>query len=275
MKQLLFLLIAMCTALTLHAQRGTVSGTVKNPSGTGIAHATVRELDASNRVVGHTTTDANGIFTFKVKDMMHSIQVIAPAYRKVTHKMLGHQRIHVTLEPRRKSPLVGHERIVLSSDALFCGKYLGEEVPQWAWIEQLNDTAFTLILPIQTETTVDEYSQGRTLTLLSASGRQLMQWANVVDAYPVTGQPGEISHTVLTQSYTGGDNSPGISAVTQQCYAYPHFQFSLSQLRQLVASPDQLHRIVVDTYKADNYWNFYPTSRTAELLRSVLERAKE
>ncbi len=276
MKKMLILLVAvLTTATTLYAQRTTVSGIVKDANGSAIPEATIRELDQNKRVVNHTKSDANGIFTFKVRNNeRHSIQVIAPGFRKITHKMLGNSRINVTLEPRRKSPLAGNEKIILRSDELFCGRYNGENIRQWAWVEQMNDTLFTLILPIQTETVVDEYPQGRTLTLLSVFDQQFMQWSNVVDAYPIPGQPGELNATVLTQSYTGGDNVPGISADVKNCYAYPHFQFSLSQLERLVAKPAELQRIVVDTYKADNYWNFYPTNETESLLKKLLEKVK-
>ena len=54
-------------------------------------------------------------------------------------------------------------------------------------------------------------------------------------------------------------------------YAYPHFQFTKANLEYLAAHPDALRRLAVDTYKADNYWNFYPTDQTAALLKQVLE----
>ena len=191
MKKIVFILIAVLIPAITSAQSGTVSGKVINVQGKGVANASVRELDHNKRVINHTEADANGIFTFKVRDKQHSIQVIAPGYRKITHKMLGHSRVNVTLQERRKSPLAGNEKIILRSDELFCGKYQNENVKQWAWIEQVNDTLFTLILPIRTHTLIDEYPQGRTLTLLSTFDHQLMQWSNVVDAYPVAGTPEE------------------------------------------------------------------------------------
>lgn len=274
MKKIVFILIAVLIPAITSAQSGTVSGKVINVQGKGVANASVRELDHNKRVINHTEADANGIFTFKVRDKQHSIQVIAPGYRKITHKMLGHSRVNVTLQERRKSPLAGNEKIILRSDELFCGKYQNENVKQWAWIEQVNDTLFTLILPIRTHTLIDEYPQGRTLTLLSTFDHQLMQWSNVVDAYPVAGTPEEIKSTVLTQSYTGTDNTPGISTNVKDCFAYPHFQFSLKDLTFLANNPSKLQRLVADTYKVDNYWNFYPTEKTDKLLKELLKKVK-
>ena len=275
MKKIVFIIIAALMPIMATAQSGTVSGKVINMQGEGIPEATVRELDHNNRVVNHTVADANGIFTFKVKDNQHSIQVIAPGYRKITHKLLGYSRVNVTLPERRKSPLAGNEKIVLRSDELFCGRYQGENVRRMAWIEQVNDKLFTLILPIRTQTVVDEYPQGRTLTLLSSFDQHLMQWTNVVDAYPIPGAPDEVKSTVLTQSYTGNSNTPGISVNNQDCYAYPHFQFTLDDLKYLVKHPSHLQRLVADTYKADNYWNFYPTEKTDILLKKLLNKVQK
>ena len=78
MKKIVFIIIAALMPIMTTAQSGTVSGKVINMHGESIPEATIRELDHNNRVVNHTIADANGIFTFKVKDNQHSIQVIAP-----------------------------------------------------------------------------------------------------------------------------------------------------------------------------------------------------
>ena len=57
-------------------------------------------------------------------------------------------------------------------------------------------------------------------------------------------------------------------------YAYPHFQFTRSDLEYLVYNPHALRRLAMDTYKADNYWNLYPTGQTIELLKQVLQKSK-
>lgn len=272
MKKLLFILFAALSAATSQAQPYTVSGTVKDSCGQAIANASIREIDHNKRVINHTQSDENGIFTFKVRNGRHALQVMAPGYRKITHKLLNYKRVNITLEKRRTSPLAGNEKIVLRSDQLFCGRYMNENVKQWAWIEQLNDTTFCLVLPISTKTEIDEYPQGRTLTILSATGQHLMQWNNVADVYPIIGSPGEQSSTVLAQSYTNDDYVPGAIADDKESYVYPHFQFSLSQLKSLAEHPEDLQRMVVDTYKADNYWNFYPTNDTDRLLKELLQK---
>ena len=259
----------MLVSSSLLAQKQNVSGQISGPEGR-IPNVSIREVDANHRVYNHTTADKNGLFSFTVRDTQHSLQFLAPGYRMLTHKMLGHRSFRVTLEPRRVSPFIGNERLVLKSDRLFCGHYMGMDVKQMAWIEQMNDTLYTLILPVKMDMVIDEYPAGRTLLVLGDYDNLLIQLENVVDAYPIDVAPHEASDVHLAQSYYGIDRLPGGTEEKKQLYAYPHFQFTKANLEQLMAHPDALRRLAVDTYKADNYWNLYPTDETIDLLRQVL-----
>lgn len=267
--KILSLLLFCCTFSW--AQQQNVSGIVKGPDGT-IAKVSVREVDANHRVLNHTTTDRNGLFSFHVRDAaQHSLQFYAPGFRTFTHKMLGEKSFKVTMERRRTSPYVDKAKVILKSEHLFCGHYMGEVVRCQAWIEKMCDTLYTIILPVEMERPVDEYTAGRQLIVLDEVGRQVMLLENVVDAYPISGDPFEVSTSCLSQSYTGVGYVPGVDD-DKRFYAYPHFQISKAQLEQLLGKPEQMERLVVDTYNAKNYWNFFPTDKTFELLQKVLEK---
>ncbi len=250
-----------------------MSGQISGPDGR-IPNVSVREVDANHRVYNHTRADKNGLFSFTVRDAQHSLQFFAPGYRTFTHKMLGNKSFRVTLEPRRTSPFIGHEKLLLKSDRLFCGIYMGTEVRQMAWVEQMTDTLFTLILPIKMDMIIDEYPAGRQLLVLSGMSQQVMQWENVVDAYPIDVAPHDIHDHHLAQSYFGADRLLNGQEDNTPLYAYPHFQFTRANLEYLIEHPNILQRLAVDTYKADNYWNLYPTDQTVELLKKVLEKAQ-
>ena len=128
-----------------------------------------------------------------------------------------------------------------------------------AWIEQMNDTLYTLILPVKMDKVIDEYPAGRTLLVLSDNDRQLMLWENVVDAYPLDVAPHEANDYHLAQSYYGGDRL---------------LNGQEENTEYLVNNPNALRRLAMDTYKADNYWNLYPTNQTIELLKQVLQKRK-
>lgn len=273
MRYLLLLSLSLVLSLSAIAQRQNVSGQVFGPDG-AVANVSVREIDEDRRVCNHTHTDANGIFSFQVRNAQHYLQFHASGYRTLTHKMLGQKRFKVNLQPCRVSSYAGQEKLVLKSNKLFCGRYLSSDVSQMAWVEQLNDTIFSLILPIRMDLVIDEYPAGRTLLILGPRDEQVMQWENVVDAYPLLESPDEINEYHLTQSYFGVSRLPGGNEDDTPLYAYPHFQFTRSQLEYLCQHPDALQRLVVDTYKADNYWNLYPTAHTQELLQKILGKHK-
>lgn len=280
MRHSVLLLILFCCAATW-AQKQLVSGNVKGPEG-GIAKVSVREIDNSRRVFNQTTTDRNGNFSFKVRDTQHYLQFYAPGYRTLTYKMLGETSFRVKMEYRRTSPYVATAKVILKSNRLFNGHYLGEVVLRQAWIEKLCDSLYSIILPIEMDRAVDEYPAGRQLIFLDELDRQVMQIENVVDAYPILGDPDEVedsrieqAYNHVAQSYTGNDYIPGGEEGSEKLYAYPHFQISRSQLEQFCNNPALLGRIAVDTYRADNYWNLFPTDKTISLFRKALEKGEK
>lgn len=270
MKHLLILITLFCCS-SVWAQQYNISGVVKGPDG-NIAKVSVREIDGNHRVFNHTSTDKNGLFSFRVRDLRHSLQFYAAGYRTLSHKMLGAKSFKVTLEKRRTSPYVETAKVILKSEHLFCGHYLGEVVRQQAWIEKMCDTLYSIILPVEMERPVDEYSAGRRLIVLDELGRQVMELENVVDVYPIVGDPDDVSPWRLAQSYAGIEHIPGVGEGAERLYAYPHFQISRAQLEQICGRPDLLARLAVDTYRANNYWNFFPTDSTIELIRKTLEK---
>ena len=275
MQKNVIIIFLLCFSAIANAQKVRVSGIVVDQAGNAIPNVSVREIDENRRVVNHTKTDKNGIYSFKVRDNYNSIQFLASGYRKLTHKILGHTSVKATMEPRRMSPYAKSARIILHSNKILCGRYMGENVPVDTWIEQLNDTLFTIIVPIETNTEIDEYPRGRQLIVLTGLGQPMQQWANVVDAYPVLGSWEDVAGMRLTQSYDGIGTPPGGGNEKRKFYVYPHFQFTLSELQSLIKEVNTINRFAVDTYNADNLWNFYPTLDTAEELNKILQKQGE
>lgn len=265
--------LLLCTTLS-YAQRLTVSGKIIGPDGEQISGASIREIDNNHRIYNNTKSDKNGFYTFNVRDNNHSIQVLAKGFRKVTHKMLGKSTVNVHLERPRYSSLFGNEKVVLKTKDLLCGHIKHKNVPVQTFIEQVNDTVYSLVLPIRVETEIDEYPAGRTLLVLAEGDRQLMRWENAVDVYPQTGDPSSVKNMVLAMKSNGLGNVLGVTSAEEDLHVYPHFLFSSNDLNYLIEHPESLRRVVVDTHRADNYWNFYPTDKTIEILKDVLSKKK-
>ena len=269
MKNYIPAILALCLSLSAVAQKQTVSGTVKDAQGNPIAGVSVRELDHNRRVVKQTKSDANGLFSFPSKDTRHYIQFVADGYRRLTHKMMGYTLINATLDPRTVMPLNKKGKVVMRTDKLICGHQGEGEVPLTVWMEQFSDTLYAFIIPVEVESEVDEYPAGRTLTILDQGGKQMMQLENVVDAYPTS--PRSDEGIVMTQSYAGVDNVPGQSTVKRRYFVQPHFAVTASQLRTLMNRHQSIARILVDTYRADNYWNYYLSSQAGEVDLSMVQ----
>ena len=94
MRHFLFIVTLFCLApvWAQHQQQSptnvNVSGVVTGPDG-AVAKVSVREIDSEHRIFSHTRADGNGLFSFRVRDLQHSLQFYAPGYRTFTHKMLG------------------------------------------------------------------------------------------------------------------------------------------------------------------------------------------
>ena len=277
MKHFLFIVTLFCLAPIWAQQQKqsstnvNVSGTVMGPDG-AIAKVSIREIDGEHRIFNNSKTDRNGLFSFRVRDLQHSLQFYAPGYRTLTHKMLGAKSFKVTMEKRRTSPYVSSAKVILKSEHLICGHYMGEVVRRQAWIEKMCDTLYAIIVPVEMERPVDEYPAGRQAIVLDEYGNQVMQLENVVDVYPIAGDPDDVSQTCLAQSYTGIDRIPGGNDDENKLFAYPHFQISKTQLELICNQPTLLGRLAVDTYRANNYWNFFPTGKTVELFQKALEK---
>lgn len=284
MRPLILFLISLICCAPIRSQKKNatltgVSGVVYDSDNACIAKVSVREIDGNHRVYNQTKTDRNGLFSFRVRDTQHSLQFSAPGFRTLTHKMLGQNKFRVRMERRRTSPYVETAKVVLKSDRLFNGHYLGEIVRQQAWIEKMCDSLYAFIIPVQMDKPVDEYSAGRKLIVLDDVGQQVMLLENVVDAYPILGDPDDIDQSEIVQTYIGLEHggadsyyAPGGDSGSEKLYSYPHFQISRAQMEQICEKPELLSRIAVDTYRANNYWNFFPTDKTISLFRKALEK---
>lgn len=267
----MFLLLTM----TAMAQQQNVSGQVLDAQGKPIPNVSVREVDKDNRVLNHTKADANGMFSFVVRDAQHWIQFYSPDYVTLTHKILGKSTVKATMELKGKMD-IKKSRILLRTKKLICGMANGTNIPQKVWLEQLQDTVFSIIVPVSVNSVIDEYPAGRTLTVVGKTNSTIMELRNVVDAYPVNGDPDEISDHLLSHSGNGVDNDIMDSwQEDENLYCYPHFKVTLSQLRFIMDNIDNILCLNVDTYRADNYWNLYLLSDAKGLIEKALKKASK
>jgi iron complex outermembrane recepter protein len=79
----------------------TLSGTVKDPSGTPVSGAT---LSVAN--VRSVTTDAAGAFALDLPDSTYEIRVTHPGFQTETHRVTAGERLDLTLDPAFSETMV-------------------------------------------------------------------------------------------------------------------------------------------------------------------------
>lgn len=155
---------------------------------------------------------------------------------------------------------------------LICGHQGKQEISQVVWLEQLNDTLFTLKIPIQVKTMSTNYPEGRMLLVLNKDNKLVAGAYNIQDESPIAGDPNDEGHDLYssTNSSSSIGYIPGNSVRETPYFVYPRFIFTREELHYLAVHYKEIYRIVVDTADADNYWLFYPLSTFGEELRGFL-----
>lgn len=158
------------------------------------------------------------------------------------------------------------------STMLICGHHGKQEISQIVWLEQLNDTLFTLKIPIQVKTMSTNYPEGRMLLVLNKENKLVAAANNVQDESPSAGDPNDARHELYssTNSSSSVGYIPGNSVRETPYFVYPQFLFTREELEYLVKHHKDVYRIVVDTAEADNYWIFYPQSTFEEELKELI-----
>lgn len=240
--------------------------------------AFVMEINKDHRILHQTTTDENGVYVLPVSKVTNSVRVLCPGFYTLTHKVHENMAMNFRLQEKPKAADMGniHNKGV-ETNKLLCGHVGDSSRPQICRFEQVSDTLFSLIIPLQVKSLIDEYSIGRKMIFLDILDNQLLTVINGMDAQPIVGEPNNIERIIHVQAI-GEDYQPGQVVVTDNpsaaredgIYVYPRFQFTINQLMDLLGNGADVKRIAIDTPHADNYGILYPTSRFKDELRRVI-----
>ena len=91
-----------------------ITGNVSDTDGHLLEYANIVEEDEFHRIIAHTITDNNGIFTFKVVDPKHKIRVSYVGYKSKTID-ISSNKIAVVLEP---NTLIKEVRVTGRSESM-------------------------------------------------------------------------------------------------------------------------------------------------------------
>lgn len=285
----LFAFILFC-ALSLSAYAQHVSGKVQDPNGDPIFKAYVTELDNTNRICNQTTTDRAGNFTMAFTGVVgHYICITADGFQTRRQKIDAQDQIfkfNMSERPKSKLSLLkqqldqqaGKKRRYVRSNNLLCGRSGGQEVPWMVEIEQINDTLFTLQMPITALNANGAYPEGRTMVFLDKNDYHMLMGYCAEEAIPMLGNPADedvwnsIGKEITNEKVYARNSETMAFDSTDPIYYYPEFLFTLDELQLLCKEAENISYLVIDVETGDNYWNVYPMEDFGKELTKILNK---
>lgn len=248
-------------ALALTGQGQTVvSGGIVDADGP-IADIMVKEIDHNQRVLNSTTTDASGLFTMRVNNLNNALLISGSGYLRRIERMQGRTRFDIQLlrvTHSLEEELLQERHPHTESFRLIYGRLGEHKVAQRVWIEMLNDTLFTLSLPIHAFAFNENYPVNRKMMFVDYTDGPLMTGNSIVEVYAESGDPMmRDEKSIITRYYTDGNYTPGSFSSDTQHNLYPQFVFRTTELETLLMHEDAICRILIDTSRGDNFWQLY------------------
>ena len=272
MKSRLFTSIFLfAMALAMQAQTLLIHGRVMHDD-SPLPKANVVEIDANHRIINQTQTDAMGHFTLNVTGGKTSVRVTHHGMRKFTRKIGTRTTWEIVLEKEQDMGGANRVRSRHETTKLICGHIQGRIIPQLTWVEQLSDTTFCLVVPVRVSNGVEEYPQGRKMTVQDYNGRAVAIGHCIESAIPEEGAPQSYDPYVRASSNNSANNNSQFSSDDRDYFCYPRFLFGITDLEYLIDHSTELACFAVDTAPGDNYWLYYKSKNFAKELQKILNK---
>ena len=277
----------LCIFLMLWASsvdaQSIVRGRVQGADGP-IAGAVINEITRENRILNSTVTDGAGLYNISVSNLNNALGVKAEGYTRHIERLLG--RTDVDIELTEYTSLVDEELLAArhryyDSYKLFSGRNGQRRVPQLVRVEMLNDTLFTLTIPLWATNLSIPYFAGRNLMFADVMDRPLLTARNVMEVYALPGEPEEVLNSRETINYYIGNEFPlwsehaeGMSGTATPSYHYPQFLLSFADIQSLLPRENDLYRVLIETAERDDYWNLYPEPKFGSELNKIISKLR-
>ncbi len=277
--------LAMLTMafVSLAANAQSISGRVTDQNGKPIFKANIMEMDKNHRILNQTTSDKNGNFVMSARDTLAGHLCITCNGYVMMHERIRntHDRFHIHLEERKPSRLstlskndFNTKNSSFETRRLLCGRS-GAHVEPWNVVfERISKDTYILQLPVKASHTTGVYKEGRTITFLDDNDYQIILCYNGEDAPALRCSPNDYEFRKNMQEIGNYKAQTGtqINALEEDIYYFPQFVITQDDLDILMAQPERLARIAVDTEDADNYWLVYPLDTFTKEMKKILTK---
>ena len=279
MKRLISILVFMF-ALSHSGQGQTVvSGRVIDADGP-VKQIIVNEIDRNNRITNSTQTDDSGLFTMSVKSLDNALKVSGTGYLSRIVRMRGTKKFEISLLHASQSveeKLFLERHPITESYKLLYGRISTRKVPQQVTVELLCDSLITLSVPIYASSAAESYPIERKMMFVDYIDGPLLTGHSVVEALPEPGEPGQRDNLYdrdenLVYYYFGDDYVPGSYSASTPFYNYPKFVFKVSEIMDLLSNQKAICRVLIDTSRADNYWQLFLQPNCGVELKKIITK---
>ena len=271
MKQKIILGIAsLMMAISAGAQSLRLHGRVIH-EGQPVANAQVTEINSSYRVINQAVTDKSGYFTMPASGEKTYIRVTSHGMKRFTRKIGKQYSWEINMQKESDTYLKLKVKGSIESTKLLVGVAHGRELPQIVWVQHLTDNTFALVVPVKTNTLVEQYPAGRKTVVRNTNSRIMATAINIESVSPEEGLP-ETYTPFLTDKFNNPNNdefSP--SGNTSEYYVYPRFLFTKKDLEYLIDHSREISEFCIDNAEGDNYWRYYTSRHFAKELQKILK----
>ena len=271
MKQKIILGIAsLMMAISAGAQSLRLHGRVIH-EGQPVANAHVTEINSSYRVINQAVTDKSGYFTMPASGEKTYIRVTSHGMKRFTRKIGKQYSWEINMQKESDAYLEQKVKSSIESTKLLVGFAHGRELPQLVWVEHLTDTTFALVVPVKTNTLVEQYPTGRKIVVQNINSRIIATATNIENVSPEEGLP-ETYTPFLSDKFNNPYNDEfSSSGNTSDYYAYPRFLFTKNDLEYLIDHSKEISVFCIDNAEGDNYWRYYTSRHFAKELQKILK----
>lgn len=275
MKNTLLFLLLLYVSLEGYSQR-VVSGTVMC-DGEAVEGASVTEVDADNRILNYSATDASGHYSMSLKDGRNVLRITKDGCRVFTEDIRGRSRIDCSLVPQMvfvdneelmtRHPVAESYKLLYGHDANY------HDVPQLIRVELFNDSTFSIIVPVMSKALTDAYPAENTMTFVDYSDHPLLTGVSMLEVYTIPGRPEDReSSFVIARSESRMDTAIDDGSVM---YCYPQFVFSVKRMERMLQGKDAPFRVLIQTAAQDNFWVLYPSDTFGKEIRKIITKLQQ
>ena len=279
MKRLISILVFMFALAHSGQGQTVVSGRVIDADGP-VKQIIVNEIDRNNRITNSTQTDDSGLFTMSVKSLDNALKVSGTGYLSRIVRMRGTKKFEISLLHASQSveeKLFLERHPITESYKLLYGRISTRKVPQQVTVELLCDSLITLSVPIYASSAAESYPIERKMMFVDYIDGPLLTGHSVVEALPEPGEPGQRDNLYdrdenLVYYYFGDDYVPGSYSASTPFYNYPKFVFKVSEIMDLLSNQKAICRVLIDTSRADNYWQLFLQPNCGVELKKIITK---